>query len=205
MESNCTRWCFYKSTDPSAITIYIEGNPFSFIVGYRTVNEVHLYLRDFYSFFKCLLLQKYFLIDYGDISTLIEGFKIENNTIDLSFSKHSEYNPIMCIKNNEAFYLSNTIHKPQYESPTIIIYRHPSINEFAEKLDVSLIKDFLVSYLKQSNIKIFGYIILSIVTEFVTKYKEKHNRITDKEFFEKFTPTLGDFMLYDCLITYASK
>jgi len=111
----------------------------------------------------------------------------------------------MCIKNNQVYYLSKTIPIAPYEPPKIVVYKHPTIEEFAEKLDILSIGNFIVSYLKQSNIKTFGYIILNVVTEFVNVYKERDIRTTDKEFCEKISPTLGDFLLYDCLIAYTRK
>lgn len=204
MESNATRWCFYRCppTSQGCVTIQIENKPLTLAAGYRTANDIHLYNRDFYSFFKCLLMIRYFNIDYGDTQSYMKGLRLKDNLINLKFSKDAPFNQMMCLRNDEIYYLIESKSQEQILTNKIKILKHPSIDEFVYKLDVKYIYDFLIDYLKQSNIGIFRYVISEIIDELKELYKQRDNSTTYKNFFLDISPNIGDFFLFHSIIRY---
>lgn len=200
MEVNSTRWCYYKSNDVSATTIYIENKPFSFVLGYRTMHNAHLFTYDFQAFFKCILLTKYFKIEYKNIKDNIEKLKAKNNTLDLSFRKDAEFSPIMCIKNDEIYYHVKTKCLSEQINGYPKIVMRPSLKDFIERLDYQEILNFFVVYLRQKNLKMFHHIFKNIIQAIYLTYLEY--KLHEEEFFLRISPAIEEFFLSDSLINY---
>lgn len=204
MDSNVLRWNFHPTTDtnPSALTLLIEGKPLSVFLGYRVANYVHLFYRDFCSFFKCILSMKYLGINYGDTRKYVRRFLLSENLCMLKFEANTAYSPIMCIQNDNVYYLTESISNEEPSISKIKIEKHPSLALFVEKMDINLIINFLKQYLGQSNLKIFGSMILLIVNDWTSKYKERDLSEEHLNFFLEIAPTPGDFFLFHSLIDY---
>jgi len=204
MDSNVLRWNFHTTTDtnPSALTLFIEGKPLSIFLGYRVANHVHLFYRDFCSFFKCILSIKYLGIDYGDTRKYIQSFLVSKNLCTLKFEANTSYSPIMCVQNDNVYYLTESISNQETSIPKIKIEKHPSLTLFVEKMDINLIINFMKQYLRQSNLKYFGAMLLSIINDWTSKYKQRDLREQPINFFLEISPTPGDFFLFHSLIDY---
>lgn len=204
MESNVLRWSFHTTTadNPNALTILIEGKPLSLFVGYRVATRVQLFNRDFSSLFKCILMTKYLKIDYGDTRKYTRGLSLSENLYDLEFRSDATFSPIMCVRDKGVFYLnSNKICSPLPPTPLSIL-AHPSFDEFVDLMDINLVLNFMIHYLKQSNLKIFGHIFISIIKEWTDAYKELDKRDSPIQFYKQISPTIGDFFLFHAVVDY---
>lgn len=206
MESNVLRWNFHTThaNNPNALTILIEGRPLSLFLGYRVASQVHLFNRDFLSFFRCILMIKYLGIDFGNTRKYTTGLTISENLYDLQFDQGAAFSPIMCVRDDVVFYLtkSTQMYPRDLEMPAIRIEAHPTLETFVSHMDIRLVLDFMVQYLKQPNLKVFGHLILSIVNEWTDAYKERDARESAVQFYKRISPTPGDFFLFHSLVDY---
>lgn len=203
MNSNVLRWNFHTTTanNPNALTILIEGHPLSICLGYRVASRAHLFNRDFMSFFRCILMTQYLGVVYNDTYKCTRDLCLMENLQDLTFKRDIEYSPIMCIRNEEVFYLDQSC-GPMSHDTNISIERHPSLEEFASKMDVNLVLNFITQYLGQRNIKVFGKIIMEIIEEWTSVYVERDQRESPLSFFLEISPSHGDFFLFHSLVDY---
>lgn len=207
-ESNVLRWNFHPTSpnNPNAWTIFIEGRPLSLFLGYRVAKRVHLFNRDFSSYFKCVLITKYLGVMFNDTYLCTRDLSLSENLQTLKFTKHANYSPYICLNTTDdsVFYLDQSSYKPPKKN-TIYIKSHPTIKEFVEKMDIKLVFDFLVVYLKQKNISVFNKVILDIIYEWVAIYNERDCRETPIDFFRKISPSDGDFFLFHSLVDYVAS
>jgi hypothetical protein len=209
MESNIIRWCFHTATkdNPNALTIYIEGEPLSIFIGYRTANNALLYWNEFHAFIKCILFTRYFKINFGDTRKYTQTYLVENNICDLTFSKTAEYSPYVCLRADDTIlYLTkstNSTHKPR---KTIEIFSpFLTIEQFKSLADIKLIENFLETYFRQKNLAIFNSIVTSLVTHWTREYEKMSQRMTTLEFYQRICPIDSEFFLYHSLIDYVAS
>jgi hypothetical protein len=108
----------------------------------------------------------------------------------------------MCVQNDNVYYLTESISNQETSIPKIKIEKHPPLALFVEKMDINLIINFMKQYLRQSNLKYFGAMLLSIINDWTSKYKQRDLREQPINFFLEISPTPGDFFLFHSLIDY---
>lgn len=204
MESNVLRWNFQITTpnDPNGLTIFIEGRSLSIFLGYRVANDVHLFYKDFISFFKCLLMTRYIGVVYKDTHMCTSGLLLHENLHSLTFGSDVPYSPFVCIHKNKPYYLKKSTSKAYGEPNEPTPIKYPTFIEFRNKLDINEVLTFIKQYLRQSNIQIFGQLIATIINEWAMAYKERDIRYSPLNFFREISPSSGDFFLFHSLVDY---
>jgi hypothetical protein len=149
-------------------------------------------------------MMKYLGIDFGNTRKYTLGLTITENLYDLKFEDGAAFSPIMCVHDDTVFYLTHSTQRfpGALQIPPIKIEAHPTLDTFVDCMDIRGVLDFMVQYLKQPNLKVFGHLIVSIINEWTDAYKERDVRESAAQFYKRISPTPGDFFLFHSLVDY---